>query len=262
MRLLDQAKQKLVPQHPEVPVEKLSRPAPPPIAPPPMEQAVADMGITAEDDYSPDELQEMFEDYYSSWPEFEVNVLNMEEIYDESDDAMDFLRNIAEISGVEYTEEELQEVYDQAMMEEEQHRAMLAGDPEVAGEGGMESPDTLLADEWRKLFGDQSERDGSDIRRDVLMTAESLVNGDRNNQYGDPIHDFQRTADYLNVYLNSVIEREGSMRLVPHDIAIIQILLKVSRLSWSPSKKDHYDDIAGYAACAADCADYTYEGLV
>ena len=100
------------------------------------------------------------------------------------------------------------------------------------------------------------------IRGQVLETTNNLVNGDRNNQYGDPRQDFQRTADYFTTYLNSVIEREhGELLVRPHDIGILQILLKVSRLSWTPAKADHYYDIAGYAACAADCADAEYEGL-
>lgn len=100
------------------------------------------------------------------------------------------------------------------------------------------------------------------VRGHVLETANKLVNGDRNNQYGDPRQDFQRTADYFSIYIKSIIEREGGAVIVrPHDIGIMQILLKISRLAWTPAKADHYYDVAGYAACAADCADAEYGGL-
>jgi hypothetical protein len=34
-----------------------------------------------------------------------------------------------------------------------------------------------------------------------------------------------------------------------HDVAIMMALLKISRLSWEPTKKDSWVDLAGYAAC-------------
>src|SRR5690606_30704857 len=70
-----------------------------------------------------------------------------------------------------------------------------------------------------------------------LRTAEELVNGDRNVQYDEPDADFARTAKMWAVYKGVPFER--------HDVAVMLILMKVSRLSWSPSKEDHYFDIAG-----------------
>lgn len=82
-------------------------------------------------------------------------------------------------------------------------------------------------------------------RSDILLTAEELVNGDRNVQYGDPRQDFQRTADMWSAYLGYRVE--------PHDVAAMMCLLKVSRIRWSPLKKDSWVDLAGYAACGWDC---------
>lgn len=83
-------------------------------------------------------------------------------------------------------------------------------------------------------------------RAEVLQTAESLVNGDRNAQYGDPRQDFQRTAAMWSAYLGVQVE--------PHDVAAMMALLKVSRIRWSPQKLDSWVDLAGYAACGWDCA--------
>lgn len=105
----------------------------------------------------------------------------------------------------------------------------------------------------------------ANVRRRILYTADSYVNGDRNVQYGDPSKDFAQTAAYWTTYLESVGWRRGEphdeVGLRPHDVGIMQALLKISRLAWSPDKEDHYVDLAGYAACAADCAHTEYGEL-
>lgn len=83
-------------------------------------------------------------------------------------------------------------------------------------------------------------------RRDLLNEAAELVDGDRNVQYGDPIEDFKRTADMWNAYL-------GTTDLKPHDVAALIAMVKLSRIRWSPTKRDHWADLAGYAACGWDC---------
>lgn len=88
-------------------------------------------------------------------------------------------------------------------------------------------------------------------RGKVLTTANSLVNGDRNKQYGPPTQDFQRTADALNAY--GYRGPDGRL-LLAHDTAIIQMALKISRLMWTPGKEDTWVDVAGYAACGYECA--------
>lgn len=107
----------------------------------------------------------------------------------------------------------------------------------------------------------------SNNRSDLLTLAESLVNGDRNVQYGDPRSDFLRTARLWETYLNGAHERHvqdeytaDSIIIEPHDVAILMLLLKISRLAWSPDKQDTWADIAGYAACGWDCVAENGEG--
>lgn len=90
-------------------------------------------------------------------------------------------------------------------------------------------------------------------RSSLLQEAAYLVNGDRNDQYGDPIDDFSTTADFWTTYLRRVFDRREEFKLLPHDVAVMMNLLKVSRLSWSPEKRDHWADSAGYIACGWDC---------
>lgn len=103
-------------------------------------------------------------------------------------------------------------------------------------------------------------------RKDLLQGADAAVNGDRNVDYGDPTADFKRTANYWNQHIMGVLERKYGTDLESHpllaetlrnlldghDVAILMNLLKISRLAWSPEKKDNWLDIAGYSACGYD----------
>ena len=84
-------------------------------------------------------------------------------------------------------------------------------------------------------------------REKLLMDADSIVNGDRNVQYGDPNQDFRRTATMWGAFLGIELE--------PWQVAAMMALLKISRIAWSPTKRDSWLDLAGYAACGADCVD-------
>lgn len=109
------------------------------------------------------------------------------------------------------------------------------------------------------------------VRKRVLESADSLVNGDRNTTYGDPTEDFKRTASYWNLHLNGILSRKmgGNLGEIPAsvrwvledlidtwDVAIMMTLLKTSRLAWSPTKEDHWIDSAGYSACGAECVEF------
>jgi len=100
------------------------------------------------------------------------------------------------------------------------------------------------------------------IREQTLRTANTYVNGDRNAQYGDPSQDFLRTATYWQAYIAGIVEREGgALTIRPHDVAAMMALLKLSRISHSPTKHDHWVDLAGYAACGAETVNSTMGGL-
>ena len=113
-------------------------------------------------------------------------------------------------------------------------------------------------------------------RTRLLREAEGLVNGDRNRSYGEPGSDFARTASLWGTYLNGVVDNylghtEGpftrdevldivSHLIEPHDVAWMMVLLKISRSTASPYKRDHYADAAGYVACGWDCVNDEEEG--
>jgi hypothetical protein len=92
-------------------------------------------------------------------------------------------------------------------------------------------------------------------RASALNEARDLITGDRNNQYGPPTQDFQRTADLLNAlgYRRMDVQR-GATKILSSDVAIIVAQVKVSRIMHSRGKRDSWVDLAGYAACGYECA--------
>lgn len=86
----------------------------------------------------------------------------------------------------------------------------------------------------------------ADKRAALLREAERLVNGDRNTQYDEPAADFARTAAMWSAYLG--------VPVALHDVAAMMALLKLARIRHSPTHRDNWTDLAGYAACGWDVA--------
>lgn len=88
-------------------------------------------------------------------------------------------------------------------------------------------------------------------RQEILAQANHCVSVDRNATHGDPEDNFQTIAELYTAYLTKADRPNG---LLPHDVAVLNILQKVSRILTSPEHPDHWIDIAGYAACGGQCA--------
>ena len=84
-------------------------------------------------------------------------------------------------------------------------------------------------------------------RESILNAAMSIVNGDRDEKYGKPEDNFQTIADLWNTYLGESLR----WNIEPEEVAVMMILMKVSRLSKSLTE-DSFIDIAGYAACGGE----------
>jgi hypothetical protein len=93
-------------------------------------------------------------------------------------------------------------------------------------------------------------------RASALAEATQLITGDRNSQYGPPTADFKRTADMATGFGFGVTADGGKTyrALKGHHVAIFMMLLKTSRLAWTPAKRDSWVDDAGYAGCGYECA--------
>jgi len=79
-------------------------------------------------------------------------------------------------------------------------------------------------------------------RDDILKEAMKVINNDRNADYGDAKENFDNTAELWSAYAGHDFSAV--------DVAVMMILLKVSRIRVSPDKTDHWVDICGYSALA------------
>jgi hypothetical protein len=114
-----------------------------------------------------------------------------------------------------------------------------------------------------QALGEEEPEPERSPREQSLRRAISYVCGDRNNAYGPPTQDFERTADLWTAFGFRFVAHKNACTcgaaqpIVPHQIGNAQILLKQSRLAWQPEKADSWDDTSGYAACGYEC---TVEG--
>jgi hypothetical protein len=87
-------------------------------------------------------------------------------------------------------------------------------------------------------------------RRRLLAEAMKITAVDRNKAYGNPEDNFQNIANLWNAYFGA----QGTLTgITPCDVANLMILMKIARLSTNLGHRDSLLDIAGYAACGADC---------
>lgn len=81
----------------------------------------------------------------------------------------------------------------------------------------------------------------------MLHRAEELINGARQQDYGDKLRNFGQIADLWTAHLkyklgiNQVVTAE--------DVALMMINVKQARLAKSPTHADSVIDIAGYIGC-------------
>jgi hypothetical protein len=107
-----------------------------------------------------------------------------------------------------------------------------------------------LLGEWE--FDDMDAPEFSEsVRGAVLDEAKDLITGDRNSTYGPPDQDFRRSAGAATAM---GYRGPDGRDLLAHDIAILVELIKISRLMWTPTKRDSWVDTAGYAGCGLECA--------
>ena len=83
-------------------------------------------------------------------------------------------------------------------------------------------------------------------RKECLEQAMGCVLRDRNREYGGPEDSFGVIANFWSVYLGR--------KIYPSDVAMMMSLLKIARIKSNKNYADGYVDLAGYAACGAECA--------
>lgn len=93
-------------------------------------------------------------------------------------------------------------------------------------------------------------------RSEILQTADKLVGGDREQDYGSPRPNFDLIAKFWNIYLESTLHTE--YELEASDVCTMMVLLKLARRLTGDFKEDTYFDMAGYVALAGelDCEEF------
>lgn len=82
----------------------------------------------------------------------------------------------------------------------------------------------------------------------VFEEAEQIVNGDRQNDYGHPADNHERTALLWNAYLEAKqvgLPKGFIVELGPEDVCWLNVLQKIAR-QLNASKRDNLIDSAGY----------------
>lgn len=83
-------------------------------------------------------------------------------------------------------------------------------------------------------------------RKECLDAAGKAVLTDRAREYGGPEDSFALIAALWSRYTGCDISTA--------DVAAMMIILKLARVEGNPRHMDSWVDIAGYAACGAECA--------
>ena len=85
-------------------------------------------------------------------------------------------------------------------------------------------------------------------RTHILETANNLITGSRESEYGSPWLNFQNIADRWSQHLGIDIEA--------YQVALMMADLKIARMATTGlPHEDSFVDICGYAALAAELAD-------
>lgn len=95
-------------------------------------------------------------------------------------------------------------------------------------------------------------------RAAVLEKARACVCGEREEDYGSPEDSFGCIAELWDAYLRAAcVSPNAIVTVTPTDVAMLMALLKIARVgtSFVGGTADSFVDLAGYAACGAECAE-------
>ena len=95
-------------------------------------------------------------------------------------------------------------------------------------------------------------------RAAVLEKARACVCGEREEDYGSPEDSFGCIAELWEAYLRAAcVSPNAIITVTPTDVAMLMALLKIARVgtSFVGGTADSFVDLAGYAACGAECAE-------
>ena len=120
---------------------------------------------------------------------------------------------------------------------------ILQGERELHAED-RQTGDGILAAPAPRLYADEPNNPAERLLLDALAVIR-----DRRPLYGGPREHFRRTVGMINAAFAGVLNRP----LTTSDWALIMTLDKVARFLGPTKTADQITDLAGYAACLAEC---------
>ena len=78
----------------------------------------------------------------------------------------------------------------------------------------------------------------------ILEEANETINGERQDQYGNPEDSFKLIGDYWTTYLG--------IKVSASDVAKMMALFKIARMAGQKHSRDNWRDAIGYLAIDAD----------
>lgn len=94
----------------------------------------------------------------------------------------------------------------------------------------------------------------------LLHQAENLINGNRQQEYGDKLANFAQIAMLWQGTLARKLR--VNVAITPEDVALCMMQVKIARLSFSPDHNDSLLDVAGYAGCMDKLQDERMVGTI
>jgi hypothetical protein len=88
-------------------------------------------------------------------------------------------------------------------------------------------------------------------RQVALEEAVKLTVGDRNVSYGEPYANMKVLAGMVREYMGN----RSMNSFTAADMAAVNILIKLSRISVNPTHRDSWVDAAAYAGIGLECAE-------
>jgi hypothetical protein len=86
----------------------------------------------------------------------------------------------------------------------------------------------------------------------TLITALEIINGERQDSYGNPEDSFKLIGEYWTSYINAAIGLPEGCKLQAREVAEMMVLFKIARMTGQKTTPDNYADAAGYIGIAGD----------
>ena len=122
---------------------------------------------------------------------------------------------------------------------------ILQGERELHDEQPRQTGDGVMNAPAARLY---QEPEAQNAAERLLLDALAVIR-DRRPLYGGPREHFRRTVGMINAAFRDVLNRPLTMS----DWALIMTLDKVARFLGPTKTSDQITDLAGYAACLAEC---------